>query len=322
MNKKQQSFLFQAAQRLHLAVDERSGILFGEQGGMKMILMPSTTNRDYAALVFSLTRGGQEPDAAELRAFAKGNKLVMNCVVRRNRVEFILKAHFGSVKKIDRIEQAVREIGAFLRGKGYVSCCQGCGQVVDAEPCVMAGVPSLLCDSCYQQLGASQEQQEVSKKPENAIAGAVGALLGSVLGVGCIVLLGQLGYVAALSGIVMAICALKGYELLGGNLSTKGIVIGCVLMLVMTYVGYRLDWAITVAQYFEASLMDAYQAIPYLIDEEVIEGEAYMGGLLELYLFMLVGAVPTIIGSIKGKKLAKVTYRMQAQQTIGSTPEL
>lgn len=322
MNKKQQSFLSQAAQQLHLAVDERSGILFGEQGGMKMILMPSTANRDYAALVFSLTRGGQEPDAAELREFAKGNKLVMNCAVRRNRVEFILKAHFGSVKKIDRMEQAAREIGAFLRGKGYVSCCQGCGQVVDAEPCVMAGVPSLLCDSCYQQLGASQEQQEASRKPENAIAGAVGALLGSVLGVGCIVLLGQLGYVAALSGIVMAICVLKGYELLGGNLSTKGIVIGCVLMLVMTYVGYRLDWAITVAQYFEASLMDAYQAIPYLIDEEVIEGGAYMGGLLELYLFMLIGAVPTIIGSVNGRKLAKVTYRMQAQQTNGSTPEL
>lgn len=322
MNKKQSDFLAQTAQRLHLAVDERSGTLFGEQGGLKMILMPSTVNRDCAALVYSLTRGGQEPDEAEMKAFAKDNKLVMNCVVRRNRVEFILKATFGSAKKIDWLEQAAQEIGAFLRSKGYQSCCQSCGQVVDAEPCMMAGAPSLLCDSCYQQLGASQEQQEVSGKPENAVAGTVGALLGSVLGVGCIVLLGQLGYVAALSGIVMAVCALKGYELLGGNLSTKGIVIGCVLMLVMTYVGYRLDWAITVARYFEAGLLEAYQAIPYLIDEEVIEGGVYMGTLLELYLFMLIGAVPTIIGSVKDRKLAKVTYRMQARQTVGSTPEL
>lgn len=322
MNKKQSDFLTQTAQRLHLSVDERSGTLFGEQGGLKMIMMPSTVNRDYAALVFSLTRGGQEPDAAEMKTFAKGNKLVVNCVVRRNRVEFVLKATFGSVKKIDRLEQAAQEIVAFLRSRGYQSCCQGCGQAVEAEACVMAGAPSLLCDSCYRQLGADQEQQEAAKKPENAVAGTVGALLGSILGVGCIVLLGQLGYVAALSGIVMAVCALKGYELLGGKLSTKGIVIGCVLMLVMTYVGYRLDWAITVAQYFEASLLDAYQAIPYLIDEEVIEGGAYMGSLLELYLFMLIGAVPTIMGSVKGRKLAKVTYRMQARQAVGSTPEL
>ena len=320
MNKKQQNFLSQAAQRLHLAVDERSGVLFGEQGGMKMMLMPSTVNQNYAALVFSLSRGGQEPDAAELRAFAKGNKLVMNCAVRRNRVEFILKAHFGNGKQIDRIEQAVREIGAFLRSRGYQSCCQGCGQVVDAEPCVMAGVPSLLCDSCYQQLGANQEQKEASGKPENSIAGAVGALLGSVLGVGCIVLLGQLGYAAVLSGIVMAVCVLKGYELLGGRLSTKGIVIGCVLMLVMTYVGYRLDWAISVAQYFEVGLIDAYRAIPYLIDEKVIEGGTYMVRLLELYFLTLVGAVPTIISSVNGRKMAKVTYRIK--QTNGSTPEL
>lgn len=85
---------------------------------------------------------------------------------------------------------------------------------------------------------------------------------------------------------------------------------------------YRLDWAITVAQYFEASLLDACRAIPYLIDEEVIEGGAYMGSLLELYLFMLIGAVPTIMGSVEGRKLAKVTYRMQARQAVGSTPEL
>ena len=80
----------------------------------------------------------------------------------------------------------------------------------------MAGVPSLLCDSCYQQLGHNQEQiqQESAGKPENVLAGVVGALLGCLLGVGCIVLLGQLGYVAALSGIVLAVCTLKGYELL------------------------------------------------------------------------------------------------------------
>lgn len=61
------------------------------------------------------------------------------------------------------------------------------------------------------------------KKRENIVAGAVGAFLGAMLGGACIVMLGQLGYVAALSGMVMAVCALKGYELLGGRLSVKGV---------------------------------------------------------------------------------------------------
>ena len=143
----------------------------------------------------------------------------------------------------------------------------------------------------------------------------------SVSGVGCIVLLGQLGYVAALSGIVLAVCTLKGYELLGGRLSTKGIVIACVLMLAMTYVGYRLDWAITVAKYFEASLTDSYRAIPYLIDEEILDGGVYTGELIKLYAFTLIGAIPTIISSVKNRKMAKVTYRMQSQRAVNSTPE-
>lgn len=175
----------------------------------------------------------------------------------------------------------------------------------------------------YQQLGHNQEQiqQESAGKPENVLAGVVGALLGCLLGVGCIVLLGQLGYVAALSGIVLAVCTLKGYELLGGRLSTKGIVIACVLMLAMTYVGYRLDWAITVAKYFEASLTDSYRAIPYLIDEEILDGGVYTGELIKLYAFTLIGAIPTIINSVKNWKMAKVTYRMQSQRAVNSTPE-
>ena len=61
-----------------------------------------------------------------------------------------------------------------------------------------------------------------------------------------VVLLGQLGYVAAVSGIVMAICTMKGYELLGGRFSTVGLVVSIVLMLGMTYVGYQLDWSVAV----------------------------------------------------------------------------
>ena len=315
MSKGMQDYLAQAAQRLHLNADAQSETLFGAQGGMELLLRRSSNNQNYISLIFSLTRGGQEPDGAELKTFVKSSKLVTNCAVRRSRVEFTLKARFGNVKDIDKLEQVVREAVSFLRMRGYQSCCQGCGQMVETDACVVAGVPSLLCDSCYQQQDTMQEQaqQEAAQKPENVLAGIVGALLGSVLGAACIVLLEQLGYVAALSGIVLAICTLKGYELLGGRLSTKGIVISCVLMLVMTYVGDRLDWAISAAQYFEVGVMDAYRAIPYLIEEEIIESSAYIGNLLQLYLFTLLGAVPTIINSLKNRKMAKVTYRMQSQ---------
>ena len=58
--------------------------------------------------------------------------------------------------------------------------------------------------------------------------GIVGALIGSLIGAVVIVIVGQLGYVAAVSGLVMAICTLKGYEMLGKKLGTPGIIISCV----------------------------------------------------------------------------------------------
>ena len=286
MSKSQQNYLDQVAQRLHLTADAQSGILFGMQGGLHMMLMRSTSNQNFVSLVFSLTHSGQEPDAAEIKAFVKSNKLIVNYSIRRSRVEFILKPRFGSFKQIDQLEQVTGEVVSLLRTGGYQSCCQNCGQTADTDACIMAGVPSLLCDSCYQQLGHKQEhiQQESAGKPENVLAGVVGALL-------------------------------------GGRLSTKGIVIACVLMLAMTYVGYRLDWAITVAKYFEASLTDSYRAIPYLIDEEILDGGVYTGELIKLYAFTLIGAIPTIISSVKNRKMAKVTYRMQSQRAVNSTPE-
>ena len=51
---------------------------------------------------------------------------------------------------------------------------------------------------------------EREKRQENIVAGVVGAFLGTLLGVVCTVVIGQMGYVASISGLVMAVGALKG----------------------------------------------------------------------------------------------------------------
>lgn len=140
---------------------------------------------------------------------------------------------------------------------------------------------------------------EQKKKRENIAAGIVGAFLGTLLGVVCIVIIDQMGYVASVSGFVMAICALKGYELLGGTLSKKGAVISSVLVLAMTYLAHRLTWAIAIASSLETGILEAYRAIPYLLEADMLEGPSYWGGLVMLYLFTLLGAVPTIISGLR-----------------------
>ena len=147
-------------------------------------------------------------------------------------------------------------------------------------------------------------------RAENRIGGAVGALLGSLIGVLCIVLISQLGYVAALSGLVMAVCTLKGYEMLGGRLSGFGIAISSVLMLAMTYVGDRLDWAIIIARELEVDLFSAFRAVPLLLSEQMIDVSNYWGNLALLYLFLLVGAVPTVLAAAKNRRRAGRVYTL------------
>lgn len=145
---------------------------------------------------------------------------------------------------------------------------------------------------------------------ENVPAGIVGAFLGSLIGAACIVLLSQLGYVAALSGIVMGVCALKGYELLGGRLTGKGIVISCVVMAIMVYLADRVDWAILITREYDAGLFDSFQIVPTLLELEVIDKSTYIASLIQEYLFSALGAVIVIIPAVK--KLREIKKDMPA----------
>lgn len=142
---------------------------------------------------------------------------------------------------------------------------------------------------------------EEREKRENIVAGVVGAFLGSLIGVACVVIIGQLGYVASISGLIMAVCALKGYELLGGTLSRKGAAISMVLILAMTYFAHQLSWAIALAEAMEGELgiWESFRAIPQLLKSGMLERAPYWGDLAMLYLFTLLGAVPTVINGLK-----------------------
>lgn len=151
----------------------------------------------------------------------------------------------------------------------------------------------MICDDC----GATQG------KPENVLTGVVGALIGAVLGGASIILLSQLGFVAAISGVILAVCTLKGYELLGGRLSKRGILISCVLMAITPYIADRLDWAIVIAQTFAdegVTLGMAFAAVHDVIAENGMVGD-YFSSLGMVYLFVVMGAFGTLKGLFKKK---------------------
>lgn len=144
---------------------------------------------------------------------------------------------------------------------------------------------------------------EQEKKRENIVAGVVGAFLGTLIGVVCVVVIGQMGYMTSISGLIMAVGALKGYELLSGTLSKKGAVFSSVLVLVMTYLAHRLMCAVTLISVTGMDVFRCFQAVPMLVKTGAVDSRAYWADLAMLYLFTLLGAVPTIIGGLRSTSM-------------------
>ena len=151
------------------------------------------------------------------------------------------------------------------------------------------------CDSCGFPVKTTQKQ-------ENVIGGIVGAFLGAFIGGASIILIGMLGYIASVSGLILAVCTLKGYELLGGKLSGKGIVISILFMLATPYIADRIDWAIVIMQEFAdygVTFAEGFAAVPELLKDGSIEMGEYIKNLLMIYGFCVLGAFATLRSTLK-----------------------
>ena len=137
-----------------------------------------------------------------------------------------------------------------------------------------------------------------AEKSENVFLGFIGALAGALIGVLAIVLLGQIGLVASIAGAALAICSLKGYEMLAGKLSRNGIITCSIIMVIMTFFAEYLDWTIQFFKelqdyYSDISIMDIFKNLPYLLSETGSVGR-FILSLCVLYIFTALGAVPRI----------------------------
>ena len=161
------------------------------------------------------------------------------------------------------------------------------------------------CSFCGATTEQAVKEPAVVQKPENTMGGVIGAVIGAILGAIAIVLFNQIGRVAALSGVVLAFCTLKGYELLGGRLTTKGIIISIALMLITPYFADRACWAIAILEVYGElgiTFFDAFAVVPELIEYGDIVMSDYIAGLLMVYVFTALGAVGTVISEVKKRK--------------------
>lgn len=118
-------------------------------------------------------------------------------------------------------------------------------------------------------------------------------------------LIGQLGYVAAISGMVLGYCTIGGYRRGAGKLSALGIAVSVVVMLAAVYLGNRMDIAIAASRELDLSFGQAFAWM-----HELVDADAYRSNLITLYLFSAIGAVPAAFSAHKIAKEKGRVYRI------------
>ena len=303
-----------AAEITGLSFDQTRKVLYGVFNGYTFAITQSTTNAKFYSVFFHVSQDGNPFSNEDGKQIAKAsNKLVQFAKsVGASVSNFLVKPEKDEQATAQKIMGVLTYLSNAFIERGYVNTCEHCHQPIDTEPCVVGNGLRFLCPVCFEAISSdlNEKAHVEAETPENVAAGVVGALGGALLGAVVVVIFGRLGYVTALSGLIAAVCSLKGYELLAKKMSVKGAVISCVAILLMIYLGHRTDWAIEVAQYFNVDFFKAFRAIPALIQEEVIEKAQYLKGLLMVVLFALIGAVPTVIRSIKGQKTKYVIQKL------------
>ena len=155
--------------------------------------------------------------------------------------------------------------------------------------------------------------EPIAPQEENILAGIVGAFLFSLAGGIIWFLLYQIGFLAAISGVIGVVCAIKGYAIFGKRESVKGIIISTViafLVIVLAwyfclsydiYLAYQ-DWYANGEVESTPTLFESI-ANAYLFLAEPEIAIAYLKDLGIGLLFCVIGAFGYVKAAIgKAKK--------------------
>ncbi len=163
----------------------------------------------------------------------------------------------------------------------------------------------------------------VSEAEENVLFGVIGAFLFSLVGAVVYVVLNMVGYIAALSGLIGVVCAIKGYAIFAKRESKRGLIISvimaAVVIVIAWYVCFCLDMVEAYQMWFENGEVDyaptIFEYLPYGFWDLTVNPVYFVDLLLSLALGA-VGCWSYVSNMLKRQK----ALAAQAAQTETDAP--
>lgn len=314
--------LNQFASQNGMKYDTKHLAVYGDYHGFQTIIQDLTSQKQY--IIRLSVNGGtleQQPEMISQFLQSRQHPYINYATCENSTVAVSVKVK--NKHDIDNLTEILNEITDYFRSVGLVSCCKYCGAQADLGIYSVNRTCDAMCGSCFGKTkdNLSQAQLEIKQKKGNMLTGIVGALLGALLGGILWVIVYQIGFIAGIVGLVIAICAIKGYELLGGKLNGAGLAISLVIAVLvlfvaeygsLTYQEYSGWVQVAAIQGMSNSFtfFDFLKSMPqYLVEYDELMRKLIME-LAIGYVLMAVASVSTIYNYYKNKNLKHDIQRL------------
>lgn len=200
--------------------------------------------------------------------------------------------------KTEIFSAIINEIMNFSIMNNLTTCCEVCGNNVEVAPILVNNVTTSCCVNCKLEINNSiaMNQQAQREKKSNIVGGIVGAFIGALIGSVVWIVIYQMGYIAAIGGLAIAVCNIKGYEMFGGKLDKKGIVITSIITIVAVYLAQHISLGLEIYDTYKLegfTIMNSMKSVPNFLESESIS-RVFFGDLAIGYFLTLVGSVSYI----------------------------
>ena len=255
------------ASELGLQFDEDSRSIYGTQSGYLLFLQETDVKNQFRLCV-SVSLNGNPADSEENELVwdeFKSESLpnLSTLSINQYLVSFVVKGAMRKSKTIEKLQTLITDLVAFLETHHFVQVCAYSGKEGPVGLYQLGDSIFLINEESYQLLKSNLqiEVDSYQNQKENVLLGAVGALLGALIGGAVALFIARLGYVAMVAGIVLGICTIKGYEILGRKVSRKGIVISSIWMVITVFLVNQIDLAMEVVAKLGVEFAFAFRVV-------------------------------------------------------------
>lgn len=295
------------AQLLGGSLQDYKHHMSGNYKGFPVVI--DLVNGQYAVKINA--QSPNDPGNAGLNAFLMQQKESIKQIAQVNTYDHCVVLTIqvpGLAKNIpDAVNAIIDPLIDYMLNYGYGVGCEQCGDTSEPLSCyeINSG-HHYLCPNCSASIQNSLQahQQDVLNAKSKLVPGLVGAFLGSLIGCALWIVIYKLGYIAGIAGAVTAICAMKGYEMLGGHLDRKGVIGSVIIMLVMIYIGNKIAWsweAFDALKEYGYTFSDCFRGLGEILDASDLYG-SYCTDLVIGYLLTAICSYKNIINAFRASR--------------------